>query len=111
MRLSILAIFYKGIFMKIRFNSIQKLAAVTFLFSLAGLLGACAPTTDLLGGAAGLDTQTATTVAATTAPIEETPPPSPTPIPPSLGQIIFVSNRDGQMSLYRSTTDGTETVS
>ncbi|MBK9207167.1 MAG: hypothetical protein IPL71_02180 [Anaerolineales bacterium] len=41
--------------MKIRFNSIQKLAAVTFLFSLAGLLGACTPTTDLLGGAAGLE--------------------------------------------------------
>ncbi len=93
--------------MKIHKNNVNKLVIYTFAFVIAGILSACG-TTQGLGGAAGLDDQTATPtdVPANTAVV----PPTETPIPETFGHIIFVSNRDGQMSLYKTTPDGQEQV-
>src|SRR5687767_11111112 len=79
-------------------NKSQKWMAVALLLIVSIALNACGLSGDALLGAAGLETETP-------APLE-TPIPAETPIPPAFGHIIFVSNREGQMSLYMTAPDG-----
>ena len=83
------------------------------LLLLSGILTACGDIGEALGGAGGLGNQgEATAVPEEEA--EELPtievPPTATPIPTPFGSILFVSNRDGQMSLYKTTPTGVEAV-
>ncbi|HET7143594.1 MAG TPA: hypothetical protein VFI68_06225, partial [Anaerolineales bacterium] len=94
--------------MKIHKNINQKLFGYMFVLVLAGITSACGRMPDINPGpgAAGLDTETPTST--------ELPAPVDTPtevtIPETFGHIVFVSNRDGQMSLYKTTPDGVEQV-
>ncbi len=85
------------------FSKFSKTIQLVLGLIFAIILGACGSTENLLGGA-GLDDVTLTEPPVAT----EIPLPTETPIPAAVGHIIFVSNRDGQMSLYMSTPDGVE---
>ena len=77
---------------------------ISFLIA-TSLLTACGDTSNLIG-VAGQPTET-TTVDSTTNPTDPTAElPTATPIPPALGHIIFVSNREGQMDLFITSPDG-----
>lgn len=82
-------------------------AIFPFLLLAAGLVSACGNSSSILQGSAGQPT--ATVEAPATAEDVPTPEvPTSAPIPAPVGHIIFVSNRDGQMNLYRTTPDGLE---
>lgn len=68
-------------------------------------LSACGSTSSsALGGVAGQPTEAAALPAPTEAPVVPTTP----PIPETYGHIIFISDRDGDDSLYIASPDGSE---
>lgn len=83
------------------------LPAILLLASI--VISGCGSTADILPGTGGLgseDEPTATTELVEV--LEESI--TATPIPAPFGSIIFVSNRDGQMSLYKTTPDGIQQI-
>jgi Tol biopolymer transport system component len=85
----------------------------TTLLVLAGALSACGGLGDALGGAGGLgseDEVTPTEESVEILPPEVAEPPTATPIPTPFGNIVFLSNREGQMSLYLTTADGSDPI-
>jgi Tol biopolymer transport system component len=98
----------KGNFMNFKLNKIKNLILYAFgCILLAGALSACG-SQGLGPAAAGLGTETVEPAETATVLPETTP--TSTPIPGTSGHIIFVSNRDGQMSLYMTTPDGVEPI-
>jgi Tol biopolymer transport system component len=96
--------------MKKYITNVRIFTAITIILVLTGLLSACGSNQGFNPagpGVAGLgDDQTP---APTESPIV-TDSPAEIPIPETSGHIVFVSNRDGQMSLYKTTPDGIEQV-
>jgi len=87
-----------------------KIAYIFLLVVLAGVLAACGSAQGLNPagpGAAGLGNDQTPTSTEFPAPTDD---PTETPIPATYGHIIFVSNRDGQMRLYKTTPDGIEQI-
>lgn len=94
--------------MRILGNKPSNLLLAGFLLIITAGLSACGSTAsgpNLLGGA-GLDVETSTSQPSEPAPVVETP--TNTPVPAPTGHLIFVSNRDGQNSLYMTSADGVE---
>jgi len=89
--------------MKSNHRSLYKALILTVFLIGAGLLSACADAGQILPGSAGLATDVPTDAPATQTPAEAV-------IPPAVGHIVFVSNRDGQMSLYKASPDGVQQV-
>jgi len=97
--------------MKMNSKNIRQLAVWAGCLLLACALGACSPAGDTLIGIGGLgDEVTATAEAGEILPTEPTEPPTATPIPAPFGSIIFVSNRDGQMNLYKTAPDAVQQI-
>lgn len=90
--------------MKIQFNK----TLITIGFGLvASTLAACGtPSGNSLVGVAGQPTETQTSAPASTTDLPVVPTAS--PIPESAGHIVFVSDRDGQKSLYITSPNGTD---
>jgi Tol biopolymer transport system component len=88
-------------------TKLKTIIACMVLLILAGALSACGRAGDFLSGTGGLgDEVTPTAEGEVIVPEEPIEPPPATPIPAPYGSIIFVSNRDGEMSLYKTTPDG-----
>ncbi|MDP1547708.1 MAG: hypothetical protein Q8L87_16995 [Anaerolineales bacterium] len=97
--------------MKINSRNIRQLTVWAGFLLLAGALSACAPAGNTLIGVGGLgDEVTPTVEVGEILPTEPTEPPTATSIPAPFGSIIFVSNRDGNMSLYKTTPDGVQQI-
>jgi Tol biopolymer transport system component len=93
-------------------KTIKLTLTCTAFLLVAGVLSACGNSSNLIGIAGGSENEAETTEEAGETVVEETvveeivEPPIPTPF----GNIIFVSNREGQMSLYLTNADGIEPV-
>ncbi|RJP51910.1 MAG: hypothetical protein C4557_07190 [Anaerolineaceae bacterium] len=90
-------------------NAYKTIPVSVFLILASVIVSACGSTADILPGAGGLGSEDEPTAAAEITDAPEEPPPA-TPIPAPFGSIIFVSNRDGQMSLYKTTPDGIQQI-
>lgn len=97
--------------MKLNTKSIKQLTVWAGFLLLAGALSACGLTGEDIIGTGGLgDEVTATAEGGENVQPEPIEPPTATPIPAPFGSIIFVSNRDGQMSLYKTAPDAVQQI-
>lgn len=94
-------------------KTIKLTLACTAFLLVAGALSACGGLGEALGGTGGLGSENEAEATEEVGEIvveEIIEPPTATPIPTPFGYIVFVSNRDGQKSLYLTNADGIEPI-